>query len=290
MTKPVKLPQNAGIGLKPEHYAPLLERLGEDGVQPGWVEIHPQNYFGAGGPPHRWLSAIAEKLPLSFHSVGLSIGSAAGCNPQELECLDALAERYQPAMISDHLSWSDCDGELYPDLLPMPYTVASLDHFVTEVGRVQDRLGRAILIENPSRYVAWAADEIHEADFLNTLARRSGCGLLLDINNVDVSATNLGFDPKALLDAIDLSLVGEIHLAGHQVETHESGALYIDEHGSPVTAECWRLFESVIARAGPIPTLIEWDTAVPSYPTLMAEASKADALLKTCWMRDARAA
>jgi uncharacterized protein len=290
MTNLSTLPPETGIGLKPEHYAPLLESLGIGGVQPGWVEVHPQNYFGAGGPPHRWLTAIAEHLPLSFHSIGLSLGGAAGCNIDELEQLAALADRYQPAMISDHLSWSDCDGERYPDLLPLPYTVQALDHFVAQVGRVQDRLGRQILIENPSRYVAWAADDIPEAEFLNSLCRRSGCGLLLDINNVEVSATNLNFDPLAWLDAIDLAAVGEIHLAGHAVEHHESGVLLIDDHGSPVTDDCWSLYAHVIDRAGRVPTLIERDTAIPPFAVLMAEVARADAVLEACWNRHALAA
>lgn len=284
------LPPATGIGLKPEHYSIVLaanesaaaasSMLGSCPVEaPAWVEVHPQNYFCDGGPAHRWLAAIAEQYRLSFHSVGLSIGSAGGCNADELERLAALCDRYQPASVSDHLSWSGHQGDRLPDLLPLPYTNDSLAHFVTEIGRIQDRLDRMILIENPSRYIGWAGDALGEAEFLTELCRRSGCGLLFDINNVEVSATNLDFDPYAIVDAIDPTLVGEIHLAGHAVERHGEDRLLIDDHGSPVSDLTWLLYERFIARAGAKPTLIEWDTDVPAYPVLMAEAAKAEAIL-----------
>ncbi len=289
MSSPPTLPPAAGIGLKPEHYAPALGQ--ETGAaSPNWVEIHPQNYFAAGGPAHRWLGAFCAAMPVSFHSVGLSIGSASGVNAGELAQLKALADRYQPAMISDHLSWSETGDERFPDLLPMPCTIEALDHCAREVGRVQEALGRAILIENPSRMLAFAQDDMHEADFLTALCARSGCGLLLDINNVDVSATNLGFDASAWLDAINPALVGEIHLAGHAVEHHASGPLLIDDHGSPVSEGCWALYAGFIARAGPIPTLIERDTNIPSYGDLRAEADRADAVLEAERMRHVHAA
>lgn len=253
----------------------------EEGAAPAWVEVHPQNYFGAGGPPHRWLTAIANHLPLSFHSVGLSLGSSAGVDPDELEALAALCDRYAPAMVSDHLSWSNGPHDKFPDLLPVPYTDAALDHFAAQVGRVQDRLGRQILIENPSRYLAYAKSDRDEAGFLHELCRRSGCGLLLDINNVEVSAFNLGLDPEPWLDAFDPALVGEIHVAGHAIKDDDMGGrIAIDDHGSPVRASCWNLLARFLERSGPKPVLVEWDTDVPDFAVLMAEAAAADRLIE----------
>lgn len=277
-------PQAVGIGLKPQHYAEVLQEVSASipspGTTPGWLEVHPQNYFGAGGPPHRWLTAIAEHAAISFHSVGLSLGSAAGLNLAELEQLAALCERYQPMLVSDHLSWSGSASNRFPDLLPVPYTNAALDHFAAQVGRAQDRLGRQILIENPSRYLAFADDEMSEADFLHQLCIRSGCGILLDINNIEVSATNLGLDPLVMVDAINPALVGEIHLAGHAREERDDGPLLIDDHGSPVTDLTWHLFARFIRRAGQRPVLIEWDTDVPAFATLMAEARQARRIMQ----------
>ena len=275
------LPQLAGIGLKPAHYTPMLAACrGEDGVPPGWIEVHPQNYMCAGGPPHRWLEAVAAERPLSFHSTGLSLGSADGVDAQELAELARLVARYQPAQVSDHLSWSRTGADKMPDLLPMPYTAEALDLLTAHVGRVQDSLRRTILIENPSRYLGFAADSWSEPEFIAELCRRSGCGLLLDINNVDVSATNLGFSAQDWLAAIDPAIVGEIHLAGHSVESHDDGSLLkIDDHGSPVSDQCWALYKDFIARSGPLPTLIERDSHLPAYEVLMAEALHADGLL-----------
>lgn len=247
---------------------------------PAWCEVHPQNYFGPGGPPHRWLGEIAQAYPLSFHSVGLSLGSAAGLDEAQLDALATLCDHYQPAMVSDHLSWSGSANNRIPDLLPIPYTGEALAHFCAQVSRVQDRLKRTMLIENPSRYLAFARDEMEEADFLHQLCARSGCGILFDINNVEVSATNLGLDPVAMIDAIDPALVGEVHLAGHAREDHPDGVLLIDDHGSAVSNVTWSLFTRFIARAGRTPVLIEWDTNVPDYPVLLAEAAKADAIMQ----------
>jgi uncharacterized protein len=277
----------AGIGLKPEHYAQVLQPISAptsastdlDGSPPAWCEVHPQNYFGAGGPPHRWLQAIAESYPLSFHSTCLSLGSAAGVDIAELDRLAALCDRYQPAMVSDHLSWSGSANNRVPDLLPIPYTAEALQHFVEQVSRAQDRLKRPMLIENPSRYLAFAHDEMEEADFMHQLCARSGCGILYDINNVEVSATNLGLDPQAMIDAIDPKLVGEVHLAGHAREDHADGVLLIDDHGSAMSDVTWNLFARFVARAGRKPVLIEWDTNVPDYPVLLAEAAKAEAIM-----------
>jgi len=272
------LPPLVGIGLKPAHYRDVLDPR-PDMPLPAWVEVHPQNYFVDGGPPHRWLSAVAERFPLSFHSVGLSIGTAQGLDEEELDQLAALCARYAPASVSDHLSWSGNADDRYPDLLPIPYTRAALDHVAAQVARVQDRLGRTMLIENPSRYLAFAQDEMDEVEFIHALCRRTGCGLLFDINNVEVSCTNLQLDPHAYIDAIDPALVGEIHLAGHATEWHEGRPLLIDDHGSPVTDLTWALFERFVGRAGAMPVLIEWDTNVPDYAVLMAEAERAASVM-----------
>lgn len=273
------LPPRGGIGLKSAHFGDVLAAA-ERGAGPHWVEIHPQNYMMAGGPMHRWLGAIAEALPLSMHSVGLSLGDPVGVNRDELERLALLVDRYRPAAISDHLSWSSLGNEQIPDLLPFPMTRASLDHFAEQISIVQDRLARPILVENPSRLLAFAGDEYAEPDFIAELCRRAGCGLLLDVNNVIVSAINLGFDPAAYLDAIDPALVGEIHVAGHTVEHHSGGFdVAIDDHGSPVSEQCWDLLDRFIARAGPRAVLVERDNDVPAYAELAAEVARADTLL-----------
>ena len=272
------LPPLAGIGLKPCHYDSVLGECG-DAPLPAWAEVHPQNYFADGGPAHRWLGAVAEVLPLSFHSTGLSLGSAEGPCLDELEALARLVERYQPAQVSDHLSWNVSGADHFPDLLPMPYTETALQRLCTSIDVVQDRLRRPILIENPSRYLAFAGDTMDEATFLHRLCRQTGCGLLLDINNIAVSAGNLGLDSKAMVDAINPALVGEVHLAGHTREDHGSFVLAIDDHGSPVAVETWALFARFVARAGAVPTLIEWDTNVPDYAVLMGEAATAGAIL-----------
>ena len=257
---------------------------------PAFVEVHPQNYFGDGGPPHRWLTAIAEKFALSFHSTTLSLGSAGGLNQAVLDRLADLVDRYAPVSISDHLSWSDVGGHHLPDLLPVPYTSVALDHFVGQVSRVQDRLGRTILIENPSRYLHFLGDEMSEVEFLGVLCKRSGCGLLLDINNVIVSANNLGFAPNDYLNNVSAALVGEIHLAGHAIEDDDGTLLFVDDHGSAVSEDCWSLYADFIAHAGGVPTLIEWDSDVPEFGVLMAEAARASAIMNERRLTHARAA
>ncbi len=276
--RPTALPPSVGMGLKPQHYEALLDPDSPSG-KPAWVEVHPQNYFGDGGPPHRWLTAISELYPLSFHSVGLSLGSADGLNGHDLDRLALLCERYQAASVSDHLSFSGNAHNRFADLLPVPYTQASLDHFAAEIDKVQGRLKRHILVENPSRYLAYQGDEMSEVEFIERLISKSGCGLLFDINNVEVSATNLGFSAQAYVDAIDPDWVGELHLAGHAVEHHDSGPLLIDDHGSHVTEATWRLYRRFIDRAGAKPTLIEWDTDIPDYAVLMAEVGKAQMVI-----------
>jgi uncharacterized protein len=272
------LPPRTGLGLKPQHYDAILDLENPLG-RPFWVEVHPQNYFGDGGPPHRWLTAISDILPISFHSVGLSLGSADGLSSSDLSKLAALCERYRPAMVSDHLSFSGNAHDRFADLLPVPYTQESLDHFSNQVDRVQQRLGRQMLIENPSCYLAYRDSQMSEVEFLAELIGRTGCGLLLDINNIVVTTGNLGGAAEDYLAAIDPDWVGEIHLAGHATEQHETGPLYIDDHGSAVSAHVWQLYANFIQNAEPKPTLIEWDTDVPDYATLMAEADKAEAVL-----------
>ncbi len=275
---PSPLPPSVGIGLKPQHYQSLLDPDCPSG-RPHWVEVHPQNYFGDGGPPHRWLTAIAEEYPLSFHSVGLSLGSADGLNEHDLDRLTILCDRYGPASVSDHLSFSGNAHNRFADLLPVPYTKMSLDHFTAEIGKTQDRLKRSILVENPSRYLSYQGDEMSEVEFIEQLLGKSGCGLLFDINNVEVSSINLGFSATEYVNAILPDWVGEIHLAGHAVEHHDSGPLLIDDHGSRVTDTTWNLYRRFIERAGAKPTLIEWDTDVPDYAVLMAEAGQAQAII-----------
>jgi len=291
------LPSSVGISLKPQHYQNLLEldATSTDASQPNpslaWVELHPQNYFGVGGqsrsdragqfggPPHRWLTAIAEKYSLSFHSVGLSLGSADGLNADELERLARICEQYCPAMVSDHLSFSGNAHDRFADLLPIPYTAEALDHFAAQIGRVQDRLQRVMLIENPSRYLAYADDEMDEVTFIEKLVNKTGCGIIFDINNVEVSCGNLNQSAEDYIDAIDPAWVGEIHLAGHSVEQHDSGPLRIDDHGSPVSDVTWALYERFIARAGAKPVLIEWDTDVPAFDILTEQAQIAQNIL-----------
>jgi hypothetical protein len=271
------LPRRAGVGLKPEHFGPLLDAA--QGACPLWLEVHPQNYFGAGGPPHRWLEALAGRYPLSFHSTGLSLGSADGVDARQLDMLADLVDRYAPAMVSDHLSWSAVGDGAVPDLLPLPYTDEALDCMMAAVDAVQTRLRRPILIENPSRYLAFAADRYEEAGFLHRLCRGTGCGILLDVNNLFVTAENLGFDAAAAIDAVDPGLVQEIHLAGHARESHDGRDLLLDNHGGRVCDAVWALYRRFIDRAGPRPTLIEWDVFIPDFDTLASEARAADQIL-----------
>lgn len=269
------IPSRAGIGLKARHCQGILDRRPDI----GWFEIHPENYFGAGGPPHRYLTAIRRDFPVSFHCVGLSLGSADPADPAHLRRLRELADRYQPALVSDHLSWSSVGGTYMNDLLPLPYTGRTLDLICDRVGMMQDRMARRILLENPSTYLRFAESTIPEPDFLAAVARRTGCGILLDVNNAYVSALNHGDDPARYLDAIPAALIGEIHLAGHHVERRDGVTIRIDDHGSAVCRAVWDLYRALIGRAGPRPTLVEWDNAVPDLAVLVDEATKADIIL-----------
>jgi len=277
------LPAGTGIGFKPLH---LLDAL-SDPAPPAFVEVHAENYFGAGGPPHRQLEAIAARVPLSIHGVGLSLGGAERPDPRHLASLRRLLDRYRPAAFSEHLAWSSFAGEFQGDLLPPLRTPAQLRRVCEHVEETQQFLGRAVLIENPSSYVELAANTLGEAEFLAALHERTGCGLLLDVNNLHVSSANLRFDPQRWLDAIPIEAVGEIHLAGH---AHDAGTgLLIDDHGSPVAHDVWTLYADVVARGGPRPTLIEWDTQTPDWSTLKREAALADAILG-CAPRERRRA
>jgi uncharacterized protein len=270
------LPPRAGVGFKPAHFHDIVGEL-----QPvGFFEVHAENYMGAGGPPHARLVALRERFPLSLHGVGLSIGSMQPLDHDHLARLKALCDRYQPDSFSEHLAWSSHDGVYLNDLLPLPYTPATLARVAEHIDQVQTALGRELLLENPSRYLHLAENTMPEVGFLAELSRRTGCGLLLDINNVFVSATNLGTDPQHCVDAFPLERVKEIHLGGHHVDADDAGApLLIDAHGTPIAPEVWALFARVIERAGPIATLIEWDNDVPPWPILRAEADAAERIL-----------
>lgn len=270
------VPASAGIGLKPRHFKDIL---GND-TAIGWFEIHTENYMGCGGAAHAYLEDIRARYPLSCHGVGLSLGSADGLDPVHLDRVKQVVERYRPALVSEHLSWSVSGGTYLNDLLPLPLTQEALDVISRNVDEVQSCLGRTILVENPSSYLEFSANEMTEPVFLRRLIERTGCGLLLDVNNIYVSARNHGWDAGAYLDVIPHDAVGEIHLAGHSVREGDGWQLLIDDHGSRVPETVWSLFEQTLALTGPRPTLIEWDTDVPSLDVLMTEARRADALLE----------
>ncbi len=266
-----QLPLRAGAGFKPEHFGAISAA-----PQPvGFFEIHAENYMGAGGVPHVQLRFIRENYPLSLHGVGLNIGSSERLDRAHLARLKDLCERYQPECFSEHLAWSSYGSIYFNDLLPLPYNDASLRSVIDHVDETQSALQRRLLIENPATYLRFGGSEIPEAEFLAAVARATGCGLLLDVNNVFVSARNHATSPHAYLEAFPLPLAGEIHLAGHFATADAQGsALLIDAHDSPVIEEVLALFAAVIARTGPLPTLIEWDNDVPEWPVLLAEVSK----------------
>jgi uncharacterized protein (UPF0276 family) len=263
------LPMQAGIGFKPQHFDELVA----DATPPGFVEVHAENYMGAGGLPHAQLHAVHERVALSVHGVGLSIGAATPPDEAHLDRLSALLERHQPERFSEHLAWSTHDGRFYNDLLPLRYDMAALHRVCAHVDRVQSRLQRRMLLENPSSYFEFPGGTWSEAGFLREVVARTGCGLLLDVNNVYVSCHNHGRDAREWLDEAPLASVHEIHLAGHARDVDDWGrALLVDDHGSEVSADVWALYREVLARTGPAPTLIEWDTDVPGYARLRAQA------------------
>lgn len=271
------LPSTPGVGFKPQHFDHILS-----GEQPiGFIEVHAENYMGAGGPPHAMLRRLRETYALSIHGVGLSIGSMAPLDTEHLLRLRTLCDRYEPASFSEHLAWSS-HGEVYlNDLLPLPYTPETLSRIVDHVDQVQHRLNREMLLENPSTYIQFADTTIPETEFLAEIAARTGCGLLLDINNVFVQAKNHGTSAEDYLATFPLARVKEIHLGGHEEQADDTGApLLIDAHGSQVTSDVWSLYADVIAKAGPLPTLIEWDNDVPDWPVLADEARAAGKILQ----------
>jgi uncharacterized protein (UPF0276 family) len=270
------LPLKAGVGFKPEHFADIKESR-----QPiGFFEVHAENYMGDGGPPHAQLTYLKENYALSLHGVGLSIGSMQDLDPAHLARLKALCERYEPESFSEHLAWSSHGAFFLNDLLPLPYTKETLDRVVEHVDQVQSTLRRQMLLENPATYLLFSESTIPETEFLSEIARRTGCGLLLDVNNVFVSATNHKLDAGAYLANFPLERVREIHLSGHAASEDETGApLLIDTHDTSVADPVWSLYESVIAKAGPLASLVEWDDKIPAWPVLRAEALAAQALL-----------
>ena len=269
---PNRLPHAPGIGFKPQHFAAVLAEPGP--VQ--WLEIHAENYMGEGGRPLAQLRALSERFAISVHGVGLSIGGDGPLDREHLARLKHLTGWLNPASFSEHLAWSTHDSHFLNDLLPLPYTDATLARVADHIDQVQEALGRRMLLENPSSYLAFAESSWPETEFLAELVRRTGCGLLLDINNVFVSATNLGFTPQAYIDAFPLAHVGELHLGGHDTQADDHGApLLIDSHGREVADPVWALLDYTLAKSGSRPVLVEWDTDVPDWPVLRDEATRA---------------
>jgi uncharacterized protein (UPF0276 family) len=270
-----RLPARAGIGLRASHITEVLA------TRPpvAWLEVHPENYMG-GGPAVRALEQIRGDYPLSLHGVGLSLGSADGIDRGHLDRLRRLVERLEPALVSEHVSWSRAGGHYLNHLLPLPLTDESLALLVRHVDEAQERLGRRILVENPSSYLRFDESPIPEPEFLAEVARRTGCGLLCDVNNIYVTTYNFELNPIAYLDALPPEAIGEIHLAGHARNDADGRVILIDDHGSPVAAPVWTLATHALRRFGPVPTLVEWDTDIPALSVLLAEAGTAERLLE----------
>jgi uncharacterized protein len=268
------MPAKAGIGLRAQHHLTVLS----DSPAAGWFEAHTENYFADGGAHVEALWRIRANYALSLHGVGLSIGSADPLDPLHLERVRRAVHRFEPALVSEHLSWSSIGGRFANDLLPLPYTDEALRHVSARIAQVQNFLGRRILIENVSSYLQFECSRMPEWEFVAGVAAESGCGILLDLNNIYVAARNFGFEAQRYLDAIDPGAVQEIHLAGHSATLFEGRELLIDTHGTPVCDAVWNLYRAALRRFGDVPTLIEWDTDIPALEVLMAEAAKADAL------------
>jgi len=269
--KATRVPIRAGIGLRAPHCREMIASRPDI----GWVEVHSENYFGDGGQPHRFLERIRADYPLSLHGVGLGLGSTAPLDLDHLRSLERLIGRYEPGLVSEHLCWSAAGGRHLNDLLPLPYTEEALAHVCGRIDEAQQVLGRQLLIENVSSYLQFRHSTIPEWEFLAEVSRRSGSAILLDVNNIYVNAVNHGFDPLTYLEAVPTAAVREIHLGGFDA----SGACLIDTHGTPVAAEVWTLYREAVARIGPCPTLVEWDTDIPALDVLLAEASKAAGIL-----------
>ncbi len=265
----------AGLSLKPQHYADAIS----DTAAGAWFEVHPENYMCDGGPRHAALAAVRDRHPLSLHGVGLSLAGDEAPDETHLAGLRQLVDHYEPFVVSEHLAWSRRAGVYHPDLLPFPRTQTALARITRHIDRTQEALGRRILIENPSLYLALKGHDYSEAEFLVSLCRGTGCGLLLDVNNVYVSSNNLGYSAETYLDAIPANLIGEIHLAGHAPDPTLGADLLIDTHGAPIDDAVWRLYRRLIARTGPRPTLIERDDNIPAYADLVAERDAAARIL-----------
>ncbi len=273
------LPARGGLGLKPEHFRTILETRPDL----GFFEIHAENYMVDGGPFHHYLTQIRSHYPLSIHGVGLSIGGEGRLDEEHLDRLAALITRYEPQSFSEHLAWSSHGDTFLNDLLPAPYHAATLHRVCDHIDRVQQRLQRRMLLENPATYVEFAASTMAETDFIGEVVKRTGCGLLLDVNNVYVSCTNHGRDPQDFIEALPLAATGQIHLAGYAQDIDAAGApLLIDSHGAPIAQAVWDLYRFTLERSGPLPTLIERDNDIPAFPVLLAEAQQAEMLLQTC--------
>jgi len=268
--------QWVGVGFK----ARYLDALMADDAPVGWLEIHAENFMVDGGPQMAMLDDIAGRYPISCHGVGLSIGGEAPLDQAHLARLKALQDRLNPALFSEHLAWSSHGGAFYNDLLPVPYTERTLQRVAAHVDTLQQAVGRQILLENPSSYLRFAESTLSETDFLAAVSDRTGCGLLLDVNNIFVSATNMGYSAAEFLQAFPVEQVGEVHLAGHEQDADEHGELLlIDSHNNPVVDDVWGLYDSLLSRIGTVPTLIEWDNDLPEWPVLLAEAQRAAAHL-----------
>jgi uncharacterized protein (UPF0276 family) len=275
VTTPQPMPARAGIGLRAGHFSDVVAT--RPGV--GWLEVHSENHFAPAGPAHATLAALRADYPLSLHGVGLSPGATDPLDRDHLAQLAAAIARYEPALVSEHLSWGVAGGRHTNDLLPLPCTHEALRHVVARVGEIQDALGRRILIENVSSYLEFRDAELSESEFLAELARRAGCGLLLDVNNVYVSACNHGFDARDYLLALPRDAIGEIHLAGHETRRIGGREILVDTHDARVRPEVWALYAFAVARFGRVPTLIEWDTALPALDVLVDEAHHADRIM-----------
>ena len=269
------VPCRAGVSFKGEH----AETVCADRPDIGWFEVHPENYMVAGGPRPAMLEAVRETYPLSLHGVGLSLGGAARLDRGHLTALRALVERFRPGLVSEHIAWSAEGGVWFADLLPPSLSPAGLDRLCDNIDEMQDALARQILIENPAGYLVLPDCEMDEPEFIAEAARRTGCGLLVDVNNIHVSAVNTGLDAESYVDAIPGEAIGEIHLAGFTVDRAAGERLLIDSHGAAVDDAVWRLYARLIERVGARPTLVEWDKDIPAWDVLHAEAMKADSLL-----------